>query len=216
MRDGVNEITPELLLRAYANGIFPMAQGAESDEIFWVDPERRGIFPLEDFHISRSMRRIIRKQPFQITTDRDFTGVVTGCADHDETWINAEIFSLYTQLFEMGHAHSLEVWDGSELVGGVYGLVLGGAFFGESMFSRRTNASKIALAYLVSRLRFGGFTLFDTQFLTEHLASLGAVEISHAKYHRFLGKALKVRADFNAQLAQVQPSDVLQDNNQTS
>jgi len=216
MRDGADEITPDLLLRAYANGVFPMAQGAESSEIFWVDPERRGIFPLADFHISRSLRRVIRKQSFQITTNQDFSGVVTGCADHEETWINAEIFSLYTQLHQMGHAHSLEVWDGPELVGGVYGVVLGGAFFGESMFSRRTNASKIALAYLISRLRFGGFTLFDTQFLTDHLASLGAVEISHAKYHRFLDKALKIRAEFSAQPAQVQPSDVLQDNSHTS
>ncbi|MBV1863031.1 MAG: leucyl/phenylalanyl-tRNA--protein transferase [Rhodobacteraceae bacterium] len=216
MRDGPEEITPELLLRAYANGIFPMAQAADNPEIFWVDPDRRGIFPLGEFHISRSLHRTLRRQPFQITTDRDFTGVVTGCADHDETWINAEIYDLYTRLHQMGRAHSLEVWDGTDLVGGVYGVVLGGAFFGESMFSRRTDASKIALAYLVSRLRFGGFTLFDTQFLTDHLASLGAVEISHAKYHRFLDKALKASADFNAQPARVQPSDVLQDNSHTS
>ncbi len=216
MRDGPDEITPELLLRAYANGVFPMAEGADSSEVFWVDPERRGVFRLEDFHISRSLRRKIRRQPFQITTDRDFTAVVRGCADHEETWINAEIFDLYSQLHDMNCAHSLEVWDGADLVGGVYGVVLGGAFFGESMFSRRSDASKIALAYLMSRLRFGGFTLFDTQFLTDHLASLGAVEISHGKYHRELTKALKIRADFNAQPAEVQPSDVLQDSNQTS
>lgn len=210
------QITPELLLRAYANGVFPMAQSADSAEIFWVDPTRRGIFPLDQFHISRSLRRKIRKQPFRISTDQDFSAVLTGCADHEETWINKEIFNLYNTLHEMGHAHSLEVWEGETLVGGVYGVVLGGAFFGESMFSRRTDASKIALAYLMARLRVGGFSLFDTQFLTDHLASLGAVEISHAKYHRLLKAALKLRGDFNAQPAPVHPSEVLHDSNHTS
>jgi len=209
-------ITPELLLRAYANGVFPMAQSADSNEIFWLDPTRRGVFPIEGFHISRSLRRKIRKQPFQISINQDFTGILNGCADHEETWINAEIFSLYKELNTMGHAHSLEVWEDQTLVGGVYGVVLGSAFFGESMFSRRRDASKIALAYLISRLRYGGFTLFDTQFLTDHLASLGAVEISHAKYHRLLEAALKLRGDFISQPQPVHPSEVLQDSSHTS
>lgn len=209
-------LTPELLLRAYGSGVFPMAESAQSDTIFWVDPTRRGIFPIDQFHISRSLRRKIQKQPFQISINQDFTGVLNGCADHEETWINAEIFRLYSELHKMNCAHSLEVWEGETLVGGVYGVILGGAFFGESMFSKRTDASKIALAYLMARLRYGGFTLFDTQFLTDHLASLGAIEISHAKYHRLLEAALKLRGNFTAQPQPVQPSDVLQDNSQTS
>lgn len=203
-----DKITPELLLRAYAMGIFPMAESRENPEIHWVDPRRRGVFPLEQFHISRSLAKTIRHGRFTVTTDRDFAGVVQGCADRDETWINAEIFALYAALHSNGHAHSLEVWDGADLVGGVYGVVLGGAFFGESMFSRATDASKVALAYLIHRLRAGGFTLFDTQFLTPHLASLGAVEIPRADYQRRLAKALDINADFNPAGYQSMPSSV--------
>lgn len=193
----MSKITPEILLRGYAMGVFPMAGGREDPEIHWVDPRRRGVFPLQNFHISRSMAKHIFGSAWTIRTNSDFAGVLAGCADRPETWINAEIFALYMQLHQMGHAHSLEVWEGADLVGGVYGVTLGAAFFGESMFSRRTNASKTALAYLVHRLRAGGFQLFDTQFLTAHLASLGAVEISRAQYQQQLAAAVSMQADFN-------------------
>ncbi len=210
------QITPELLLRAYAAGVFPMSEGRDDPELFWVDPRERGILPLEGFHISRSLARRIRQAPFDIRINTDFAGVVGGCADRDETWINAEIFELYQQLHATGHAHSLELWEGDALVGGVYGVAMGAAFFGESMFSRRRDASKIALAYLVSRLRFGGFELFDTQFVTDHLQSLGAVEISRAAYRSRLAEALQKPANFLAQSSLVTPQDVLQFKTQTS
>ncbi|TMV15056.1 leucyl/phenylalanyl-tRNA--protein transferase [Arenibacterium halophilum] len=183
-------LTPDLLLQGYAMGIFPMAEHREDPEIFWVDPKRRGVIPLKGFHISRSLRRRLLRGTFTATINRDFEGVLDGCADRAETWINAEIRDLYVTLHHQGHAHSLEIWEGDDLVGGVYGVALGAAFFGESMFSRRTDASKAALAYLVHLLRRDGFTLFDTQFLTEHLASLGAIEISRADYHAELARAL--------------------------
>lgn len=197
MSDPTFRITPELLLRAYAMGVFPMAETRDSPEIHWIDPRRRGVFPLEGFHISRSLARTLRQGKFTITTDRDFSGVVAGCADRPETWINAEILKLYQELHAMGHAHSLEVWQEGALVGGVYGVTLGAAFFGESMFSRVPDASKVALAHLIARLRAGGFRLFDTQFLTPHLASLGAQEISRAAYHRQLQAALRLTAEFD-------------------
>ncbi|MFC2968757.1 leucyl/phenylalanyl-tRNA--protein transferase [Acidimangrovimonas pyrenivorans] len=209
-------ITPELLLRAYAMGIFPMAETRDDPELHWIDPTWRGVFPLENFHISRSLRRRILAEPFTIRTDTDFAGVMQGCADREETWINDAIFELTLTLHHAGFAHSMEVWEGTELVGGVYGVTLGAAFFGESMFSRRRDASKIALAYLVDRLRAGGFTLFDTQFLTEHLASLGAVEISRAEYHRRLEAALEKTADFDRQGPVPTPQEVVQRNSQTS
>jgi leucyl/phenylalanyl-tRNA--protein transferase len=190
-------LTPEMLLNAYAIGIFPMAQSRDSDDLQWIDPRRRGVFPLQNFHISRSLKRKILLRTFQ-------------------TWINPEIETLTRALHRAGHAHSLEVWDGTELVGGVYGVTLGAAFFGESMFSRRTDASKIALAYLVHRLRAGGFTLFDTQFLTDHLASLGAVEIPRAAYRKQLAEALQSPADFNALVGEPAPQDVVQRSSQTS
>ncbi len=191
----MDELTPELLLQAYAGGVFPMAESRDDPEIFWVDPTQRGIIPLDGFHISRSLRRAILRAPYQITFNQDFDGVVAGCADRPETWINDTIFALYQSLHDMGFAHSLEVYEGEELIGGVYGVTLGAAFFGESMFSRRTNASKIALAYLVDRLRVAGFQLFDAQFITEHLTSLGAIEISRADYRQRLGLALQEGAD---------------------
>jgi len=190
-------VTPETLLRAYAMGIFPMAEGRGSGEIHWVDPKRRGVFPLDRFVISRSLARAIGRGDHGVTVNLDFAGVLDGCADRAETWINGEIRSLYLALHRAGFAHSVEVRDlGGALVGGVYGVTLGAAFFGESMFSRRTDASKIALAWAVHRLRAGGFTLFDTQFLTPHLASLGAVEIPRAEYHRRLDTALQATASF--------------------
>ncbi|QUJ77367.1 leucyl/phenylalanyl-tRNA--protein transferase [Sulfitobacter albidus] len=194
----MGEVTPELLLHGYSVGIFPMAESRDDPEMFWVDPRLRGILPLDGFHLSRSLRRAMRRCPWEIRINTDFAGVVQGCADRDDTWINAEIFDLYTALHREGRAHSLEVWEGETLVGGVYGVVLGAAFFGESMFSRRTNASKVALACLVDRLRTGGFTLFDTQFLTPHLASLGGVEITRAEYHAKLAHAKTRNARFTA------------------
>jgi len=203
------DLTPELLLHGYSIGIFPMAEHRDDPEIFWVDPRRRGVFPLDGFHISRSLSRAMRRTRFTITTNTAFNDVVAGCADRADTWINAEIFSLYAQLHTLGHAHALEVWEDDMLVGGVYGVTLGRAFFGESMFSRRDNASKIALACLVDRLNRGGFTLFDTQFLTPHLASLGAQEITRAAYHARLEMALMKTADFTAPAA-ASPQDVVQ------
>lgn len=190
------DITPDILLRAYAMGIFPMAESATDAAIHWVDPRRRGVFPLDGFHISRSLRRALSRADYRVSIDTDFAAVVQACAAREETWINDQIFALYQGLHHQGHAHSLEVWSGDDLIGGVYGVVLGTAFFGESMFSTRTDASKIALAWLVHRLRAGGFTLFDTQFLTPHLASLGAQEITRAEYHRRLRVALTGQAQF--------------------
>lgn len=203
------KITPEILLRAYEMGVFPMAGAREDPEISWVDPRRRGVFPLQNFHISRSLMRHIIDSTWAIRVNTDFAGVVRGCADRPETWINDEIFALYLALHQMGAAHSLEVWEGDDLVGGVYGVTLGAAFFGESMFSRRTNASKTALAYLVHRLIAGGFVLFDTQFLTAHLASLGAVEISRAQYQRQLAQAVQGKASFTPEAYQPLPSSVV-------
>jgi leucyl/phenylalanyl-tRNA--protein transferase len=191
-------LTPEMMLSGYAQGIFPMAEARDSDELHWVDPRRRGILPLDNFHISRSLAREIRGMNFTIRTDTAFSDVVRRCAARPETWINAALDEVYRGLHDLGHAHSLEVWREGTLAGGVFGVTLGAAFFGESMFSTRTNASKIALAYLVDRLRRAGFTLFDTQFLTPHLASLGAIEISRAAYRARLAEALTRRADFTA------------------
>jgi len=211
-----NPITAETLLQAYASGIFPMAETREDDTLFWVDPHFRGIFELQNFHISHSLARRIRQNPFQIRTDTAFMSVVEGCADRTETWINAQLLDLYEQLHLMGFAHSLEVWEGDDLVGGVYGLTIGGAFFGESMFSRRTDASKIALAYLVDRLRLGGFSLFDTQFITPHLTSLGAIEIPRDDYRARLETALGQKGDFIQTGATPEPYSILQRNTQTS
>jgi leucyl/phenylalanyl-tRNA---protein transferase len=210
------EITPQLLLQAYAAGIFPMSEGRDDPNLFWVEPKRRGIIPLDGFHISRSLARKIRQNPFEIRINSDFAGVVAACADRDETWINAEITALYSALHEEGFAHSLELWQGRDLVGGVYGVALGAAFFGESMFSRARDASKIALAYLVARLNAGGFTLFDVQFTTPHLIRLGAVEISRIDYRKRLDAALEKQADFLAGGALFTPHDVLQRNTHTS
>ncbi|WP_340297265.1 MULTISPECIES: leucyl/phenylalanyl-tRNA--protein transferase [unclassified Roseobacter] len=210
------EITPQLLLQAYAAGIFPMSEGRDDPNLFWVEPKRRGIIPLDGFHISRSLARRIRQNPFEIRINSDFAGVVAACADRDETWINAEITALYSALHEKGFAHSLELWQGRDLVGGVYGVALGAAFFGESMFSRARDASKIALAYLVARLNAGGFTLFDVQFTTPHLIRLGAIEISRIDYRKRLDAALKKHADFIAGGGLFTPQDVLQRNTHTS
>jgi leucyl/phenylalanyl-tRNA--protein transferase len=209
-------LSPELLLRAYASGIFPMAESRDDVEIFWVEPQMRGIFPLDNFHISRSLSKAIRQKAYTIRTNAAFEAVVEACADREETWINPTIFSLYRDLHKMGHAHSIEVYENQTLIGGVYGVTLGTAFFGESMFSRRTNGSKIALAYLIDRLQICGFTLFDTQFLTPHLASLGAVEIPRKEYLKRLRQAVELSADFNNVMGTPTPQEILQRNTQTS
>ncbi len=192
-----------------------MAEGRDDPELFWVDPKFRGVFPLDGFHISRSLARRIRNCGFEITINQNFADVVDGCANRTDTWINAELRDLYAQLHERGHAHSLEIHDGEALVGGVYGIALGAAFFGESMFSRRNDASKVALAYLVDRLQLTGFKLFDTQFLTAHLASLGAIEIPRAEYRKLLDAAINESANFSALLDQT-PQGVIQRITQTS
>ena len=188
------EITPDLLLRAYSIGLFPMADSADDPELFWVEPELRGIIPLDNFHISKSLAKTMRRAPFEIRYDTAFEEVMEGCAapapDRPTTWINAKIRSLYATLHVMGHAHSVEAWEGEELVGGLYGVSLGSAFFGESMFSRRTDASKICLVHLVERLRTRGFTLLDTQFTTEHLKSFGAIDVPKARYEKMLARAI--------------------------
>ncbi len=209
-------LTPQILMQAYANGIFPMSESRDDPELFWVDPTQRGIMPLDGFHISRSLARRVRTTGFRVSVDSDFEGVIEGCADRSETWINSTIRALYSVLFRDGHVHTVEIWDGDSLVGGVYGLALGGAFFGESMFSRRTDASKLALLYLVDRLREGGFTLFDVQFLTPHLESLGAIEVPRETYRNMLEAALDLDADFNRGGGVPSPQDVLQRMTQTS
>jgi leucyl/phenylalanyl-tRNA--protein transferase len=186
----MSRLDPRLLLQGYATGIFPMADSRDADELFWVEPKNRAIIPLERFHMSRSLRRTLRSGRFNATHDRDFAGVIAACAEREETWINAELERAMIALHGSGHAHSVEIWEGDELAGGLYGVKLGRAFFGESMFSRRTDASKVALAWLVARLRVGNFTLLDCQFMTEHLASLGAVSIPRETYVALLSAAL--------------------------
>jgi leucyl/phenylalanyl-tRNA---protein transferase len=187
-------ITPDILLRAYSIGLFPMAESADDPEIFWVEPEVRGIIPLNDFHISKSLAKAIRQKPFDIRFDTAFEQVLDKCAepapDRPSTWINQTIRELYTALHQMGHAHSVEAFEGDELVGGLYGVSLGAAFFGESMFSRRSNASKISLVYLVERLKAQGFVLLDTQFTTDHLKTFGAVDMPKAEYEGLLHAAV--------------------------
>ncbi|BDA84498.1 leucyl/phenylalanyl-tRNA--protein transferase [Aureimonas sp. SA4125] len=199
-RDQRFEITPGILLKAYACGIFPMAENADDPGLFWIDPEERGIIPLDSFHVSRSLRKTIRRGTFEMRYDSAFPAVIDACAEpapgRANTWINAEIRKLYLQLFQNGNAHSVEAWRDGHLVGGLYGVSLGGAFFGESMFSRETDASKVSLAFLVERLRLGGYRLLDAQFITSHLAQFGAVEISRADYHERLEEAVALPATF--------------------
>lgn len=188
-------LTPEILLRAYACGVFPMARSRTDGQLYWVDPQERGVLPLDAFHASRSLLKTVRQDLFEVRIDTAFAEVLDGCAeltgDRPETWINDQIITLFTQLHHMGLAHSIECWQEGSLVGGLYGLALGRAFFGESMFSRRTDASKVALCHLVARLRRGGFTLLDTQFVTEHLSHFGTLEIPKADYIVQLGQALR-------------------------
>jgi leucyl/phenylalanyl-tRNA--protein transferase len=186
-----------MVLRAYSIGIFPMAETADDPSIHWIEPKRRGIIPLDGLHVSRSLAKLIRSDRFQVAIDTDFQSVIEACATtHGSTWINLPIRSLFSELFEKGHVHSVEVYEKKQLVGGLYGLALGGAFFGESMFHTVTNASKVALVHLVARLNAGGFCLLDTQFLTPHLATLGAIEIDRMEYKSLLANALSVTAEF--------------------
>ncbi len=195
-----SEITPEVLLRAYACGIFPMAESAEDPTLFWVEPERRGILPLANFHVPARLSRTVRADTFEVSVDRAFKAVIAGCAEpqpqRDNTWINRRIRDLYVGLYELGHCHSVEVWRDGDLVGGLYGVSLGGAFFGESMFHRARDASKVALVHLVARLIAGGFVLLDTQFVTAHLQRFGATEISRDAYRKRLDAAMTRTADF--------------------
>ncbi len=186
----MSRLDPRLLLQGYATGIFPMADSREADELFWVEPRTRAIIPFDAFHVSRSLRRTIRSGRFTVTHDRDFAGVIRACADREETWINAELEQAMIALHGSGHAHSIEVWQGETLAGGIYGVKLGRAFFGESMFNRVRDASKVALAWLVARMKVGNFTLLDCQFMTDHLASLGAVSITRETYVALLSAAL--------------------------
>jgi leucyl/phenylalanyl-tRNA--protein transferase len=209
-----------MLLRAYALGIFPMAERRDDDEVYWVDPERRGILPLERFHLPRRLARTIRQERFEVRCDVDFEAVVDACAEPDfgrsETWINGPIRRLTNQLFALGYAHSVECRRKGELVGGLYGIALGGAFFGESMFSRERDASKVALAHLVLRLGLGGFRLLDTQFITRHLAQFGTVEIDRGDYRRLLAEALSVSGRFYGEVAPEALASFLQSSTQRS
>jgi len=186
----MSRLDPRLLLQGYATGIFPMADSRDAAELFWVEPRNRAILPLDGFHLSHSLRRTLRSGRFDVTTDRAFTDVITACADRDETWINADLERAMLALHASGHAHSVEIWSGGELAGGLYGVKLGRAFFGESMFSRERDASKVALAWLIARLKAGNFTLLDCQFMTEHLASLGAISVPRESYVALLSAAL--------------------------
>ena len=196
------EITPEVLLKAYACGIFPMAETAEDLSLYWIEPEQRGVIPLERFHVSARLARTVRSDRFTVTVNRDFDAVIDGCAAPQEgrtkTWINARIRMLYRRLHERGHCHSIEAYEDGQLVGGLYGVTLGAAYFGESMFHHARDASKVALVHLVARLKAGGFTLLDTQFVTDHLKTFGAIEVSRRQYHRLLEDALHREARFAA------------------
>jgi leucyl/phenylalanyl-tRNA--protein transferase len=199
---GIVEITPEVLLKAYACGIFPMAESADDPTLYWIEPEKRGIIPLDGFHIAKRLARTVRATQFNVTTNRNFDAVIDGCArsqpGRPRTWINDRIRVLYRSLYEGGHCHTVEVYDGAEMVGGLYGVSLGAVFFGESMFHRRRDASKIALVHLVARLKAGGFKLLDTQFITEHLKTFGAHEVSRRQYSKMLDDALTGDGRFDA------------------
>ena len=196
------DLTPELILRAYQAGIFPMAEDASSEDLFWVSPQLRGVIPLDAFHISRSLRKTLKHNPYSVRVDTDFAAVIEGCAtagsERETTWINPAIRRLYGELFDRGYVHTVEVWDGVALVGGLYGVSMGAAFFGESMFHRKTDCSKIAMAHLLFRLRAGNYRLLDTQFVTDHLRTFGGIEIPRADYELRLADALGHKADWFA------------------
>jgi leucyl/phenylalanyl-tRNA--protein transferase len=196
------DLTPELILRAYQAGIFPMAEDASSDDLFWVSPQMRGIIPLDHVHISKSLRKTLKSHPYSVKVDTDFAATIEGCAtagtERDTTWINPAIRRLYGALFDRGFVHTVEVWDGATLVGGLYGVSIGAAFFGESMFHRKTDCSKIAMAHLLARLNAGNYRLLDTQFVTDHLRTFGGIEIPREDYELRLADALAHQADWFA------------------
>lgn len=215
------DITPEVLLKAYSCGIFPMAENAEDDELFWIEPKHRGIIPFENFHVPKRLARTIRSGKFEVRIDQDFEAVLNGCAaprpDRPSTWINPRIRELYTELFNKGHCHTVEVYRENKLVGGLYGVELNAAFFGESMFSFERDASKVALVYLVARLKHAGFTLLDTQFLTEHLSTFGAIEVNRDEFQRLLERTrVRRRSSFSGLDSTTSPSGILQLVSQTS
>jgi len=216
----MSALTTHQLLEAYRHGIFPMAESRDSEELFWVEPKRRGIIPLDGFHLPREVKKLIRKTRFRVTANKAFLKVMRLCASpaagRKETWINEDILALYGRLNEEGHAHSIEVWDMGTLAGGLYGVAVGGAFCGESMFHLKTGASKVALAYTVARLKAGGFVLFDVQFLTEHLKRFGAIEIEGEEYAKRLKAALELDPDFYSLADDASPEEVLQLIAQTS
>jgi len=218
--DSLHELTPQVLLKAYACGIFPMAESADDPSLYWIEPEARGIIPLNHFHVPRRLVRTIRHREFEIRIDTDFEAVISGCAaaapGRRKTWINARIRKLYGDLFRLGHCHTVETWQDGKLVGGLYGVSLGAAFFGESMFSRARDASKVALVYLVARLKAGGYRLLDTQFTTDHLKQFGAVDVDRRQYHHLLETAIAREADFYRLAGGATVEDVLQSVSQTS
>ena len=214
------DITPQVLLKAYACGIFPMAESAADPTLYWIEPEERGVLPLDQVQIPKRLARTIRQELFEIRVDSDFDGVIAGCAmprpGRRSTWINKRIAELYRELFEMGYCHTIETWKDGRLVGGLYGVHLGGAFFGESMFSTERDASKIALVYLTARLIYGRFRLLDTQFVTDHLKQFGAIEISRTDFHKRLADALQIHSGFHELPCDFSAASVLQLVSQTS
>ena len=202
MKPALVEITPEVLLKAYACGIFPMAESADDPALYWIEPERRGVLPLDSFHVPSRLKRTVRQDRYRVVCDADFDAVIDACAEpaagRARTWINTRIRALYRGLYVRGHCHTVEVYEEGDLVGGLYGVSLGGAFFGESMFHRVRDASKIALVHLVARLKAGGFKLLDTQFVTDHLKTFGAIEVPRRQYHKLLEAALAGEGDFAA------------------
>lgn len=220
MAEDGGEITADILLRAYAYGVFPMGESRDDPSLYWVDPRERGILPLDGFHMPRKLKRTIRQGSFEVTIDTAFRETMMACATpapgRTGTWINDRIMDLYCELFERGHAHSVECWQEGEMVGGLYGVSLGAAFFGESMFSRTTDASKVALVHLVARLNRGGYLLLDTQFVTDHLSQFGAIEIPRDDYKARLATAIETRSDFYSLPAGAAAEDVLQSVSHTS
>jgi leucyl/phenylalanyl-tRNA---protein transferase len=218
--DIILEITPQVLLKAYAVGIFPMAESADDPGLYWIEPEARGIIPLDRFHVPRRLARTVASDLFEVRVDTDFDAVIAGCSEattgRAKTWINARIRRLYGELFKLGHCHTVEAWRDGTLVGGLYGVRLGAAFFGESMFSRERDASKVALVHLVGRLKAGGFRLLDTQFTTAHLKQFGAIDVDRRRYHRLLEAAIVENADFYFLAGGATGEEVLQSVNQTS
>jgi leucyl/phenylalanyl-tRNA--protein transferase len=220
INDIMVDITPQVLLKAYACGIFPMAESAEDSALYWIEPERRGVLPLDTIHVPRRLARTIRQDKFEVRIDSDFEAVIDGCAEprpgRQSTWINKRIRNLYGELFDLGRCHTVEVWSDGDLVGGLYGVRLAGAFFGESMFSRTRDASKIALVHLAARLKFGGFSLLDTQFLTDHLVKFGVIEVSREKFQGLLDAALLGGGEFSKLPDDCSGASVLQLVSQTS